>query len=110
MLGHAQGDRVLCGLAQRMIANMRAGDVAGRWGGDEFVMFFPGIGEAAADEIVLRIHDAMVEAPDALVDGRPAAFSWGVAAMERHRGDTLEAAMRIADARLYERKNARRAA
>ncbi len=109
-LGHAEGDRVLCGLAQRMVGNMRAGDVAGRWGGDEFVMFFPGLGETAADEIVRRIHAAVIEAPDALVGGAPATFSWGVASMERRCGDTLQSAMKLADARLYERKTALRAA
>ncbi|WP_066556146.1 GGDEF domain-containing protein [Croceicoccus bisphenolivorans] len=109
-LGHAEGDRVLCGLAQRMVGNMRAGDVAGRWGGDEFVMFFPGLGETAANEIVRRIFDNVLRDPDARVGGEPVTFSWGVASMERRRGDTLETAMKLADERLYELKETRRAA
>lgn len=109
-LGHAAGDTVLCGLARRLIGNMRGGDIAARWGGDEFVVFFTGLGEADAEQIVQRIHDAVLAAPDAVIGGKPAGFSWGLATMERRRGDTLDAAMRIADARLYERKTARRAA
>lgn len=109
-LGHAEGDRVLCGLARRMVGNMRAGDVAGRWGGDEFVMFFPGLGERAAGEIITRISRAVDEAPDAVVDGQPVGFSWGVASMERRNNDTLEGAMEVADARLYDCKAERRAA
>ncbi|AKM10246.1 GGDEF domain-containing protein [Croceicoccus naphthovorans] len=109
-LGHAEGDRVLCGLAQRMVGNMRAGDVAGRWGGDEFVMFFPSLGEAAANEILRRIFDAICAHPDAMVEGEPVTFSWGVASVERRRGDTLESAMKLADQRLYQVKEERRAA
>ncbi|WP_205693800.1 GGDEF domain-containing protein [Croceicoccus ponticola] len=109
-LGHATGDKVLCGLAQRMVGNMRIGDVAGRWGGDEFVIFFPGLGEAAADAIVRRIYEAVRDYPDATVGGQPVGFSWGVAAIERQAGDTLDSAMAIADERLYARKETRRAA
>lgn len=109
-LGHAAGDRVLCTMAQQMVSEMRAGDVAARWGGDEFVLFFPSLGETAANDIVRRIFDRVVSDPTVRPDGTPVSFSWGLASVDRQRGDTLETAMAIADARLYASKQTGRAA
>ncbi len=41
--GHAAGDAYLRGVAERLSASMRAGDVVGRIGGDEFVAVLSGI-------------------------------------------------------------------
>jgi diguanylate cyclase (GGDEF)-like protein len=39
--GHAAGDQVLCAVASCMRAVLRAEDVYGRWGGDEFLVLMP---------------------------------------------------------------------
>lgn len=109
-LGHAGGDRVLCGLAQRIVSTMRTSDFAARWGGDEFVIFFPGLDEGDANDIVARIHESIMTDPDVRVAGEAVTFSWGAAAVERRNGDTLESAMGLADRRLYAGKHDRRAA
>jgi two-component system cell cycle response regulator len=39
--GHAAGDLVLRAFADRMLGELRAGDIAGRWGGEEFLVILP---------------------------------------------------------------------
>lgn len=47
--GHLVGDAVLKSFADAILANMRASDIFGRWGGEEFLVIAPhlNIGEAA---------------------------------------------------------------
>lgn len=39
-LGHAAGDRVLIGIAERLLGGMRVNDVIARYGGEEFAVLF----------------------------------------------------------------------
>lgn len=45
-LGHVVGDDVLCYTAKRVLGVFRHSDIVARYGGDEFVAFVNGIGEA----------------------------------------------------------------
>ncbi|MFH2099729.1 MAG: diguanylate cyclase, partial [Pseudomonadota bacterium] len=60
-LGHLEGDRVLVELAARIRERIRGSDVAGRWGGEEFIVFVnnvdPGRLEAVAEGIRSRVAD-----------------------------------------------------
>lgn len=58
--GHAEGDRVLRELAKIMSSEIRASDVAGRYGGDEFVLLLPGTSAQEA-EIVARRTQARID-------------------------------------------------
>ncbi len=53
-LGHESGDRVLAELAARLALAVRADDVVGRIGGDEFAVVLPDAGDAATVEAVAR--------------------------------------------------------
>jgi diguanylate cyclase (GGDEF)-like protein len=59
--GHLAGDEVLVELARRIHAELRAGDIAGRWGGEEFLVLLPNTGLAGTVETGERIR-AIVEA------------------------------------------------
>ncbi|GGD78469.1 GGDEF domain-containing protein [Croceicoccus mobilis] len=109
-LGHAEGDKVLRGFARRIAEFLRATDISGRWGGDEFVVFFPGLDAGEASRVIERIRDALIERPDAVIDGNPVTFTYGLAPLEKRGKQALETAMDIADTHLYAVKETRAAA
>ena len=57
-LGHACGDAVLKNVAKHLAEKLRAHDILGRYGGDEFIICLPNTTAAEANEIAerLRIH------------------------------------------------------
>jgi diguanylate cyclase (GGDEF)-like protein len=61
--GHQAGDDVLCELASRLQSELRAGDVAGRWGGEEFLVILPNTGLGGTVEAGERIRG--------IISGRP---------------------------------------
>lgn len=61
-LGHDAGDELIRRVAGRMSANLRVGDVCGRWGGDEFVVCLEDFGEeantaAVAQKLILALSE-----------------------------------------------------
>jgi diguanylate cyclase (GGDEF)-like protein/PAS domain S-box-containing protein len=54
-LGHAAGDRLLVGLAERFQAMVRPGDTLARFGGDEFVLVCDNITPEDAERLAARI-------------------------------------------------------
>jgi diguanylate cyclase (GGDEF)-like protein len=56
--GHAAGDKILTTVGARIAARVRAGDVVGRFGGDEFVVVLPNTPTAGA---VSRVADTIRE-------------------------------------------------
>ncbi|MDT4906048.1 MAG: two-component system, cell cycle response regulator, partial [Pseudonocardiales bacterium] len=61
--GHPVGDQVLREFAQRMSLGVRAGDVAGRWGGEEFLVILARTDLAGAQEVAERIRSATAATP-----------------------------------------------
>jgi diguanylate cyclase (GGDEF)-like protein/PAS domain S-box-containing protein len=106
-LGHAAGDSVLCEFAARLVACKRAGDVASRLSGDEFVLLLEELEEPeGAEATAQRIADAML-LPFSIQDQQIAVgVSIGVA--WARSGDSAEELLKRADRALYADK-ARRA-
>ncbi len=96
--GHAEGDRLLVGVAEALIAETRGADDVLRYGGDEMIIVFRGITEADLASCVRRIERRLA----ALTP--PVAFSYGVAAGQ----ESLHDAINLADQRMYEMKRAKR--
>lgn len=57
--GHLIGDVALSCFAEVVTATVRAGDVVGRWGGEEFVAILPGAGPEEAFQVAERIRVAV---------------------------------------------------
>jgi diguanylate cyclase (GGDEF)-like protein len=103
-LGHAEGDRVLAASAERLRTVVRADDVVGRMGGEEFVLILPGADAEVAEDCAERARAALGELT---VRGLPLGASAGVAAAPE---DGIEAAVLLesADAALYRAKRSGR--
>jgi diguanylate cyclase (GGDEF)-like protein len=101
--GHAEGDRVLREVADRLRPG-RASDVKARWGGEEFLVAFE---HADAHRLAGWLEERLaVVRAEVAVGGTPVTFSAGVAAV----GEAgLDAALVAADAALYRAKERGRA-
>jgi diguanylate cyclase (GGDEF)-like protein len=53
--GHQAGDAVLSAAASALVEGLRAADVAGRWGGDEFLVVCPEASAAAAAAVAEKV-------------------------------------------------------
>lgn len=98
-LGHAAGDAVLQRFAAVASAELRATDLLGRWGGEEFLLILCGGGEGAL-HVIDRIRGAVAAS---CLQARRVTFSAGVA--EHVPGETMDALLARADAALYEAKH-----
>jgi diguanylate cyclase (GGDEF)-like protein len=104
--GHPTGDDVLRALAATLAASLRAGDVCGRLGGEEFAVVLPDedLEGAAASAERLRATVERLDVGAHTSHGRVGfSVSIGVAALPRD-GYTLEELLERADARLYQAK------
>jgi len=103
--GHAAGDYVLREFARLSRGSLRAGDILGRWGGEEFLLVLPDttLDAALASVERLRTLALAIQVPAADVPVR-VTFSAGLATT----GDgarSLDEVIARADAALYEAKN-----
>jgi diguanylate cyclase (GGDEF)-like protein len=106
--GHPAGDRVLQGLAQHLTRNLRAGDVIARYGGDEFVILFPGLDAHRAEGVLERLREGFKRSGFAHHGRRfSVSFSGGIASGP-HAAQTGEDLIARADAALYRAKSAGR--
>ena len=106
--GHQVGDELLV-LAGRVIqANMRRMDVAARYGGDEFVLLFPHASAEVAARIVDRIREEYRSASGAFLRAEGVSMSAGVASLVQHRPSHADQLVAMADAGLYQAKEAGR--
>jgi diguanylate cyclase (GGDEF)-like protein/PAS domain S-box-containing protein len=105
--GHAVGDAVLCGLADRLIENARRVDVVGRVGGDEFAVCLAGILFRDAKEIVKRLLRIMKESPVSTPAG-PITTSISIGIAGHIAGGSLAGLLERADAAMYASKRSGR--
>jgi diguanylate cyclase (GGDEF)-like protein len=108
--GHLVGSRTIATVGRLIAEQLRPGDVAARFGGDEFVVVLPATDTDAACVVAQRIREAVAACgrPDGLeVDIRPVTASIGIATAPVHAADP-DGLFRAADGAMYAIKRARR--
>jgi diguanylate cyclase (GGDEF)-like protein len=105
--GHVAGDAALVTVAKTLSNCLRASDVVGRWGGDEFLAILPGI----TREILARASEkfrTLVAQSTVPVDGSEIRVTISVGAAMVAPGDTPESLLNRADQHLYASKHSGR--
>jgi diguanylate cyclase (GGDEF)-like protein len=106
--GHAGGDKVLRVLVRTITSTLRASDVIGRVGGEEFVVLAPGTDMVELMVLAERIR-AMLAATPLVVDGKSLQLTVSIGAAVVPRGvRELAGTLRMADLALYSAKRAGR--
>jgi diguanylate cyclase (GGDEF)-like protein len=101
--GHAAGDLLLKGFAERMQRAIRGSDLAVRLGGDEFLILLPECRVDEVQHVLSRLQNLQVQYGREKVECH---FSRGWA--DFRAGETAEEFLGRADAALYENKRARK--
>lgn len=104
-LGHAIGDMALLHVARVLRARLRASDLIGRMGGDEFCVGLPEIDASATGPIMADLKTAVADAPTTIAAaGFGLSVSAGAAMLTS--GETADQLIERADAAMYADKRA----
>lgn len=111
-LGHPRGDELLQMVGRVLQANCRKSDLAGRFGGDEFIVLLPETEAARAEQVATRIRDQFINQADALLKEVGSrlhlSMSIGIATIHEARPFSPEQLVSFADQALYRAKRAGR--
>jgi len=103
-LGHKAGDELIGFIGELLQQCVREADLAIRYGGDEFVLVFPGATGAMAATAAERIVRLFGQRARLLpVEPKPS-MSVGVACLREHRAATAGGLLQMADEALYRAK------
>lgn len=108
--GHPVGDRVLKSLTFMLKQRLRASDVVGRFGGEEFVLLMPDTDTVQAEQVVDALRQAFSKLDQRAADSVfQVSFSAGVAGINNHPTQaTANDLIAAADQALYQAKESGR--
>ncbi|MEV0895610.1 GGDEF domain-containing protein [Actinoplanes sp. NPDC049802] len=102
-LGHAAGDTLLAGVADKLRTSVRSGDLPARLGGDEFAVLLRDCDAGDAERTAQRILHAMtVPIP---IDGEPIRANASIGVACSQPGDDIRTLLHAADTAMYSAKN-----
>jgi len=104
LYGHATGDQVLADLARSCREQVRPDDIAGRYGGDEFIIMIPGTTSLRAAQVAARLTGPPTRVTSS--DGTPVSFTVSVGVAESVGSGDLPGLLARADLAMYEAKRA----
>jgi len=103
--GHLVGDEILHGVGKLIRSNIRETDLAFRWGGDEFVIFFHTHEAKLVNSRMQKIEEHLAGFRLRQHGSLPVHFSWGVTTTA---GRPLRESVEEADRLMYDAKRSRR--
>jgi diguanylate cyclase (GGDEF)-like protein len=110
--GHLAGDRLLRELTRRIEGQVRASDVAARYGGEELVLLLPATRSADATALAERVRSVVRASPVQVAEGQAVTVTLSIgvatcspASSERDLAAVGEDLVHAADAALYRAKN-----
>jgi diguanylate cyclase (GGDEF)-like protein/PAS domain S-box-containing protein len=101
--GHAAGDALLKSVAGTLQGSIRAGSIAARWGGDEFVLIAGDVRADQLDRFAARTRN-LTAASGVNLGGKRVAVTATVGATLVRGDDTVESVVERADELMYELK------
>jgi diguanylate cyclase (GGDEF)-like protein len=103
--GHEQGDVLLRAIADALKRTTRETDVAGRYGGDEFLVILPDTDAEQARRVAERLADSVREAGRQFDAAHPVTASLGIAvAIPPQAPESPAVLVRVADEHAYRAK------
>ncbi|MHC4609834.1 MAG: GGDEF domain-containing protein [Planctomycetota bacterium] len=102
--GHSVGDELLILTSITIASQLRAADVAARFGGDEFIVLLPQTDAQRAQVLGARIADKFMQDMAEQLPYVQITLSIGIASMADADADTSEDLIRAADRALYRAK------
>jgi len=102
--GHACGDEVLAHFGRLVAGTIRAADLFGRLGGEEFAVLYPATGRPDAVTQLDRMRALVATSGCRIADERLLVYTFSAGVDEYQRGETLAHLMARADAALYAAK------
>jgi diguanylate cyclase (GGDEF)-like protein len=105
--GHVTGDHVLIHLARLIRENVRAVDIAGRHGGEEFLVLLPQTGCSEALIVANKLRELVSSTP-VPTTREPISITVSIGVACLSEGQSLEELIHIADQAMYKAKQAGR--
>lgn len=102
--GHATGDEFLAAIGGRLRSHVASTDIVARWGGDEFLIALQTDPETARNVVERLVADVSSRPIQTSTVSFPVTLSAGVSNLDTSDPGGLDAALRRADAAMYQAK------
>jgi diguanylate cyclase (GGDEF)-like protein len=103
--GHAVGDDVLRKFARVLRSTVRDSDLAGRWGGEEFLLLLPGADAAGGAQLAERVREAFSQCSFEGRDGEKVRVTCSFGVAQHRAGEGERELFSAADRALYRAKS-----
>ncbi len=99
--GHLAGDTAIKAVSQTLKSMLRASDILGRYGGDEFLIILPETTLAGAEELAERIRQKTEETDVQVSDDTVIRLTLSIGISGNSNADNVDELISIADEALY---------